>query len=104
MPCGSQQEGVADLGSGLLVTRVSNGQGVTLALRIKTGAECVLHGGLSRRVGAPGRPPPIPGWPREPTPAEGAAVRTPFVVNDKGEREVRLHLEQSAPWKALAFV
>src|SRR5438067_10695020 len=99
----SQEEVDANLGGGLSVTTLRNGSRLRVSVRRKSDADCILHWGLSRRPGGPWRRPPSECWPEGST-AAGAAVRTPFPLNDEGDREVSIHLDAAGPWQALVFV
>jgi alpha-glucan,water dikinase len=90
--------------AGLLVTKVQNGSGLTLAVGVKSSADCILHWGLSRRPGGSWRRPPEVCWPAGTTPVDGQAVRTPLAPNGKGEREVKINLPLPCPERNLAFV
>ena len=94
----------AEPGNGLSVAQLSDGDRLTLVLGIRTEADCILHWGLSRRAGGPWLRPPVSCLPEGSTPVDGNAVRTPFALNNKGERELKIHLPSPGPWGNLAFV
>ena len=100
----SQHEVVSPLGEGLFVKERQDGNRLTLVVGTKADSDCTLHWGLSRRPGGAWQRPPDAWWPAGTTPADGCAVRTPFAVNERGEREVRIQLELPCPWKQLPFV
>src|SRR5689334_16940185 len=97
-------EMVSPLGEGLSVARQYDGNRLTLVLRMKTAADCLLHWGLSRRPGGGWQRPPDTFWPEGTAPADGQAVRTPLRSNGDGERQVAIQLELPCPWKNLPFV
>jgi alpha-glucan, water dikinase len=99
-----QQEVVSPLGEGLFVRERQDGNRLTLVVATRADADCTLHWGLSRRPGGAWQRPPDALWPAGTTPVDGTAVRTPFAVNERGEREVRIQLELPCPWKQLPFV
>lgn len=90
--------------NGVSVSPSSSNNRLTLAIRMKTGADCVLHWGLSRQAGGPWVRPPDACLPQGSTPVDGPAVRTPFAPKGQNEREVLLHFDQPFPAKRLAFV
>lgn len=96
-----QQDVLKSLGNGLSVGQDQDGNQRTLVLRLKTNAECVLHWGVTRQPGAPWRRPPESCWPRGTTPADGGALRSPFVDVGNGEKEVRFQFDQPFPERNL---
>jgi alpha-glucan,water dikinase len=91
------------LADGLWVSTERRGNRLTLRFRLAKGADCLLHWGLSGRGGAWQRPPES--WcPEGSQPIDGHAVRTPFVGNKNGEREVVIHLDLPCPRQDLPFV
>jgi alpha-glucan,water dikinase len=99
-----QQEVVSPLGEGLFVKEHQDGNRLTLVVGTRADADCALHWGLSRQPGGAWQRPPDKWWPAGTTPVDGSAVRTPFAVNERGEREVLIQLELPCPWKQLPFV
>lgn len=99
----TRTEVVTALAENLAVTSQVEGDRVTLTVALKSGRDCVLHWGLSRRSGAWERPPEAC-WPAGTTPADGQAVRTPFAANGRGECAVTIHLDRPYLWKQLSFV
>jgi alpha-glucan,water dikinase len=98
------QEVVFPLGEGLFVMERQDGNRLTVVVGTKADGDCTLHWGLSRSPGGAWQRPPGYCWPAGTTPVDGGAVRTPFSVNERGEREVRIQLELPSPWKELPFV
>ncbi len=94
---------VSELGNGLSVASVHDGNRLTFVVGLKTGSECVLHWGLSRDRGAWQRP-PDDCWPQGTSAFNAQAVDTPFRVNPKGDKEVAIHLELPCRWDNLLFV
>jgi len=88
----------------VFVTRLHNGNRLTLVIGMKTSSDCVLHWGLARRPGGAWGRPPEASWPAGSSAVTGNAVRTPFSPKDKGEREVAIHLDLPCPAKNLVFV
>lgn len=92
------------LGNALSVKRTLGENRLTVVVAMATGAECVLHWGLSRGRGGAWQQPPADCWP-EGTAAFGSqAVRTPFRESMQGPKEVAIHLELPSPWDRLQFV
>src|SRR5271166_1440933 len=90
-------------GMTLLVKKLQNGQRLTVVVEVITGSDCILHWGLSRRAGGAWRRPPDACWPEGTTAFDGHAVRTPFSTNEKGAKEVEIHLDSPCPWGNLTF-
>jgi alpha-glucan,water dikinase len=99
------QHGTASqLDNGLHVTQRIEGDTLTLTIQIENPADCVLHWGVSRNPGGLWARPAESSWPHGTTPADGAALRTPFTPNGDGRKVVTIPLDASAPWRGLAFV
>jgi alpha-glucan, water dikinase len=98
------EEVIAHPGSGLRVATIRNGKELDLVLRVAGGEDCVLHWGICKRPGGTWVLPPDACRPRGTVVADGRAVRTPFALNEKGEREVKLHFDGACPARHLAFV
>ena len=94
-------------GQQLIVSRRQNGGDMSVALRLNTNSDCVLHWGLYRRAGQGWHSPPREFWPAGTAAFDARAVRSPFALNASGEREVHISLgatDSSWPWRGLAFV
>ena len=95
---------VSVLGDGLSVTRLHDGNRLTLVVGLKTSSECVLHWGLSRGRGRDWKCPPNDCWPQGTSAFDGQAVRTPLHVNPQGTKDVTIQLELPCRWDNLLFV
>ncbi len=95
-------ETTSQMAEGVSITQAINGNGLTLTIQLQEASDCILHWGLSRRPGGAWQRPPECCWPQDTTPADGAAVRTPFASN--GRKAVTIHLDSPGPWRGLAFV
>ncbi|HEY7155392.1 MAG TPA: hypothetical protein VH575_15625, partial [Gemmataceae bacterium] len=98
----SQTATTSQLAEGLSITRSADDKGLALTIDIQNHGDCVLHWGLSRRPGGAWSTPPESCWPNGTTPADGAAVRTPFSHGDRNQ--VTIRLESPNPWRGLSFV
>src|SRR5271168_1218422 len=97
-------EVVATLGDGLSVASRCEDDRLTVVVDVKTGTDCVLHWGLSRRPGGAWQRPPDGCWPEGSTPADAHAVRTPLAAADKGRRQVAIRLDLPTIYNSLPFV
>jgi alpha-glucan,water dikinase len=104
MAAGSEHEVVSRLGDGLSVRRRQDGNRLTLTVGLRAASDAILHWGLTRRPGSAWRRPPERAWPHGSEPVNGFAVRTPLTANERGEREVTIHLDLPSPEKNLSFV
>ncbi|MHB1425023.1 MAG: phosphohistidine-like domain-containing protein [Gemmataceae bacterium] len=98
----TQSQCLVEFPEGVSVARTANGDGLTLTIALRNGADGVLHWGLNRRRGGAWERPPESCWPPGTTPADAVAVRTPFT--GAGRNEVTLHIDPSSSWRGLAFV
>lgn len=88
----------------LSVSQVRDGSRLTVVLRVPTTSDCILHWGLTRRPRGPWQCPPSKYWPTGTAPVGPFAVRTPFRLNEKGEREVAVQFDLPCPWQTLSSV
>src|SRR5271154_2057042 len=99
-----QKEVVSTLGNGLSVASRREEDRLTLTVGVKTGSDCVLHWGRSRRPGGAWLRPPDACWPQGTTPVDGSAVRTPLAADEEGRRQVAIRLDLPCIYNSLPFV
>lgn len=98
------QEVTSPLGDGVSVTRRLDGKRLTLVIKVKTDADCVLHWGLNDRAGGSWARPPEASWPAGTAPADGGAVRTLLTAAERGERATTIPFDLPGPARRLVFV